>query len=115
MDTVTYPDPRTSEFVHRYMIPLRARTNSLAPWTARFVIEYTPTVITLDSDGEEHHRTVGFLPPEEFIPSLMLGIGKSHFDAREFTKARLILEWLLTEFPHSQAAPGASDLKRRIA
>jgi thioredoxin-related protein len=115
MDTVTYPDPRTAEFVHRYLIPLRAYTNSPAAWAARFVIQYTPTVITLDDDGKEHHRTVGFLPPEEFIPSLMVGIGKSHFDARQFTKARLILEWLLTEFPNSQAAAAASDLKRNIS
>jgi thioredoxin-related protein len=115
MDTVTYPDPRTIEFVNRYMIAVRAYTNSLAPWATRFVIQYTPTVITLDGDGKEHHRTVGFLPPEEFIPSLMLGIGKADFDAKQFTKARAMLEWLLTEFPHSQAAAEASDLKRKIS
>jgi len=114
MDTVTYPNLRTVEFVHRYMVPLRAYTNSLVAWATRFVIQYTPTVITLDGDGKEHHRTVGFLSPDEFIPSLMLGIGKAHFDASNFTKARAILEWLLTEFPRSQAASGASDLKRRI-
>jgi hypothetical protein len=114
MDTVTYPNPRAVEFVNRYMIPLRAHTNALAAWASRFVIQYTPTVMTLDDEGKEHHRTVGFLPPEEFIPSLMLGIGKAHFDAKQFVKARAMLEWLLTEFPHSQAAPAASDLKRRI-
>jgi thioredoxin-related protein len=96
------------------MIALRAHTNSLAAWATRFVIQYTPTVITLDDEGKEHHRTVGFLPPEELIPSLMLGIGKAHFEAKQLAKARAILDWLLTEFPHSQAAPAASDLKRRI-
>jgi thioredoxin-related protein len=115
MDTVTYPNSRTVEFVNRYMIPLRANTNSVAAWATRFAIQYTPTVITLDADGKEHHRTVGFLPPEEFIPSLMLGIGKAHFDANQFTKARAILECLLAEFPLSQAAPAASDLKRKIS
>ncbi len=114
MDTVTYPNPRTVEFVNRYMIAVRAHTNSLPQWATRFVIQYTPTVITLDGDGKEHHRTVGFLPPEEFIPSLMLGIGKAHFEAKEFTKAKAMLEWLLMEFPHSQAASAASDLKYRI-
>lgn len=97
------------------MIALRAHTNSLAAWATSFVIQHTPTVITLDDEGKEHHRTVGFLPPEEFIPSLMLGIGKAHFDARQFTKARAMVEWLLIEFPRSQAAPAASDLKRRIS
>ncbi len=114
MDTVTYPNARTVEFVNRYMIAVRAYTNSLPPWAAHFVIQYTPTILTLDGDGKEHHRTVGFLPPEEFIPSLMLGIGKAHFEAKEFEKARAILQWLLSEFPRSQAAPIASDLKRRI-
>jgi thioredoxin-related protein len=96
------------------MVAVRVYTNSLPQWATRFTIQYTPTVITLDGDGKEHHRTVGFLPPEEFIPSLMLGIGKAHFEAKEFTKARAILEWLLTEFPRSQAASAASDLKYRI-
>ncbi len=114
MDTVTYPNTRTAEFVNRYMIALRAHTTSLATWATRFVIQYTPTVITLDDDGKEHHRTVGFLPPEEFIPSLMLGIGKSHFESKQFTKAKAMLEWLLIEYPRSQAASAASDLKHRI-
>lgn len=115
MDAVTYSNTRTIEFVNRYMIPVRAYTNSLAPWATRFVIQYTPTVITADDEGKEHHRTVGFLPPEDFIPSLMLGIGKADFDANNFVKAKAILEWLLLEFPRSQAAPAASDLKRRIS
>jgi hypothetical protein len=113
LDTVTYPDSRTVDFVTKYMTPLRVYTNSLPAWANRFGIQYTPTVVTLDGEGMEHHRTVGFLPPEEFVPSLMLGIAKTHMDARRQAQARAMLEWLLLAYPGSQAATTATQLVRK--
>jgi outer membrane protein assembly factor BamD (BamD/ComL family) len=65
-------------------------------------------VITLDPEGKEHHRTVGFLPPEELIPSLMLGIAKSYFDQEKFGEALTMLDKLLKEYPRSYSAPEAA-------
>jgi outer membrane protein assembly factor BamD (BamD/ComL family) len=68
-------------------------------------------VITLDMEGKEHHRTIGFLPPEELIPSLMLGIAKCHFDQSKFQEAIAMLDRLLKEYPKSDAAPEAIYLR----
>ena len=72
---------------------------------------WTPTLVTLDIDGKEHHRTVGFLPPEEIIPSLLLGKAKVHFDHDEFQVALKSLEALLKDYPKSGAAPEAIFLR----
>jgi hypothetical protein len=95
------------------MVSLRVDTTSPPAWARRFTVQYTPTVITLDGDGTEHHRTVGFLPPEEFIPSLMLGMAKTHMDAQRQAQARAMLEWLLLAYPKSQAASTANQLLRK--
>jgi len=110
LDTVTYPDSRTVDFVTKYLIPLRVNTASAPPWSQRFTIQYTPTVMILDAQGGEHHRTVGFLPTDEFIPSLMLGMAKAHKDDSQPAQARAMLQWLLVSYPKSQAAAPASEL-----
>jgi len=92
------------------MIPLQVLFNA-QPLAKEFNIKWTPTVITLDAEGKEHHRTVGFLPPEELIPSLMLGMVKSYFDQEKFEKALSLLDQLLKEHPRSDSAPEALYLQ----
>ena len=112
MDTVTYPDPRTVRFVRDSMIALRVNTQQGRDLAMNFHIKYTPTVITLDGDGKEHHRSIGFQPPEEFVPALMLGIGKAYFDDGRFEQALSVFDKLLSEYPRSQSAATASDLRK---
>src|SRR5512136_2669929 len=107
MGAVTYPDPKVVQFIQDHMIPLQVLFNA-QPIATEFNIKWTPTVITLDAEGKEHHRTVGFLPPEEFIPSLMLGIAKSHFDQEKYEEALSMLDKLLKEYPRSDSAPEAA-------
>jgi outer membrane protein assembly factor BamD (BamD/ComL family) len=54
---------------------------------------------------------VGYLPPEEFIASLLLGIAKSHFDRQELDKALELLAELLSEYSKSDSAPEAIYLR----
>jgi thioredoxin-related protein len=79
MNAVTYSDENVIDFVQNNLIPLRIAFDT-QPLASEFNLKWTPTIIILDSQGKEHQRTVGFLPPEEFIPSLLLGIAKSYFE-----------------------------------
>jgi outer membrane protein assembly factor BamD (BamD/ComL family) len=54
---------------------------------------------------------VGFLSPEELIPSLLLGKAKIDFDHEDFAKALVSLEALLKDYPKSGAAPEAIFLR----
>jgi thioredoxin-related protein len=114
MDTVSYPDGNVADFIHKYLIPLRVHTNAAPEWARRFSIQYTPTMLVLDDDGKEHHRSVGFLPPEEFIATLMLGIAKLHKDQGSVERARAMVNWLLTAYPGSKAAASANELRATL-
>lgn len=109
MDAVTYPDSRVKKFIEETMIPLRIQYNE--PLATDFNVKWTPTIVTLDSEGKEHHRTVGFFEPEELIPSLLLGITKVYFDADQFDDALVHLNKLLNDYPKSSSAPEAIYLK----
>ena len=110
MDTVTYPNDKVIEFIQKHLIPLRVAFDA-KPLAADFDVKWTPTLITLDANGKEHQRTVGFLPPEELIPSLLLGIAKSYFNRERFSEALSNLDKLLADYPKSDAAPEAIYLR----
>jgi len=112
MDAVTYPDPRTIEFVNKNLIAFRVDANQGTEFVIRFEVQYTPTEIILDGEGKEHHRSVGYLPPEEFIPHLMLGMAKSKFNKDRCFQSLEILRRLLADYPGSKAAAEAAELKR---
>jgi len=106
MGAVTYPDPKVIAFITDHMIPLQVPSDH-KPLSSEFAVKWTPTLVTLDLEGNEHYRTVGFLPPEELIPSLVLGIGIMHFERGEFDQAIAAFDRLLKEHSKSdQAAQG---------
>jgi hypothetical protein len=106
MGAVTYPNPEVINFVRTRLVPVQVLSNS-KPLPTDFNIQWTPTMVVLDSSGKEHHRVVGFLSPEEFIPAMLLGIAKCAFDTGDFKQAISTLEELLTKYPMSDAAPEA--------
>lgn len=110
MDAVTYPDGKVTDFIGERMVAVRIPFDA-QPLSSQFRITWTPTLIVLDMYGNEHHRTVGFLPPEELIPSLVLAIGKADFAAGDFNDAILNLDNLLSRYPKSDAAPEAVYLR----
>jgi len=110
MGAVTFPDPKVVAFVNQSVVPIRL-AHDHKPLAEQFQVKWTPALVTLDAEGKEHHRTVGFLAPEELIPSLLLGNAKIDFDHEDFVKALVTLEDLLKNYPKSAAAPEAIFLK----
>jgi len=110
MGTVTYPDSRVAEFLNTRMVPVQMLYDA-QPFASTYNIKWTPTMIVLDGEGKEHHRIVGFLPPDEFIPALLLGIGKTAFDADELDKTMADFDKIVTAYPRSAAAPEAMYLR----
>jgi thioredoxin-related protein len=73
----------------------------------RFGVIWTPTIILLDVNGNEHHRFTGYLPPEDFIAQLILGKGKMEFNRDNFEKTMQCFQEILVRFPKADAAPEA--------
>jgi hypothetical protein len=106
MDAVTYPDPVVRAYFKGNIIPVRVAFDH-ETLAKKFGIKWTPALITLDAEGLEHHRTVGFLDPGELIPSLLLGRAKTDFDLDNFEGAIRTLESLLKDYPKSGSTPEA--------
>ena len=110
MDAVTYPKKEVAEFLNKAVVPLRVPSDA-KPLSDDFNLKWTPMLAVLDWNGKEHQRTVGFLPPDEFIPSVLLGIAKTHFDQDQFGEALTVLDRILSDYGGSNAAPEAVFLK----
>ncbi len=106
MGAVTYPDSRVAEFINNRTIPVQLLYDT-QPYASTYNVKWTPTILILDETGKEHHRIVGFLPPEEFIPGLLLGTAKVSFDRDELEQADADLEKVIHSYPQSAAAPEA--------
>jgi tetratricopeptide (TPR) repeat protein len=109
MGAVTYPDEKVIAFVTNNVVPLQVPSDSKL--AAEFKVKWTPTLATLDPEGKECHRTLGFLAPDELIPSVMLGIGKTFFEAGVFDKAISAFDKLLDEYDESSSATEAIFLR----
>jgi TolA-binding protein len=110
MDAVTYPEHKVVEYISKNMIALRVPPDN-KKLMSTFNITWTPTLVILDADGKEHRRIVGFLPPEELVPALLLGIAQSHFERERFTEALTGLGELIAAYPKSKATPEAIFLR----
>lgn len=110
MDAATYPNPKVIEFLQSRVIPVQLSHNA-EPYATDYRIKWTPSLLLVDTDGKEHHRVTGFLPPVEFIPSLLLGIGKGFFNQDRFKEALECLEQVISEYSYSSSAPEAVFFK----
>lgn len=106
MDAVTYPENKVIAYIQKSFIPLQVSYDA-KPLAADFNIKWTPTLITLGLDRKEHHRTVGFLGPDDFIANGLLGIGKFHFDNDRYPEALSLFENLIAVYPKSNVVAEA--------
>ena len=73
----------------------------------RFGAEWTPSILMLDPSGEERHRVEGFLPADDFLAQLGLGLGRIHFSAGRFQEAEDQFREVGERHPGSDAAAEA--------
>jgi TolA-binding protein len=53
----------------------------------RFGAQWTPSIFMLDANGIERHRIEGFLPQDDFLAQLQLGLGHIQFANKNFVDA----------------------------
>ena len=74
----------------------------------RFKVDWTPTVLIVDSDGTELHRIEGFLPADEFLGQLQLGFGHAQFTKGDFAGAERHFRDVCEQLPGTDAAAEAT-------
>ena len=106
-----YPDPRVIDFVTRQFIPVRVHVKENAAdfkrLGERFNAQWTPTTLLVDGSGAERHRIEGFLPTDDFLSQLALGLAKAAFARHDYASAERLYRDVLQQFPGTDAAPEA--------
>lgn len=106
-----YPDERVARFITENFIPARVHVRDQAEdfqrFGERYGAQWTPTTLELDPNGEERHRIEGFLPPEDFLGQLLLGMGHAAFKREQWDEAERRFREVVERYPDSDAAPEA--------
>ena len=106
-----YPAADIVEFITQHFFPVRAHALEQAEefqrLGERFGAKWTPTTLIVAPDGSERHRIEGFLPKDDFLAQLMVGVAKSDFARGRFAEARRWYDQVLERFPGTDAAPEA--------
>jgi tetratricopeptide (TPR) repeat protein len=106
MDAVAYPDQAVISFITENLVPLRLPADD-PKYGPKYMVKWTPTLLILDADGVEQYRTLGFYPPEDLIPSLLLGMGKACFNRPDRRLACGYYQRLMNDYPKNPLAPEA--------
>ena len=73
----------------------------------RFNAHWTPTILVADSTGAERHRIEGFLPADDFLGQLALGVAKAAFARQDYATAERLYRDVVERFPDTDAAAEA--------
>jgi TolA-binding protein len=111
MDAVTYPHEQVSQFLKENFIPVKLNTkeesDALNEATRLYAPIWTPTLLVIDHDKRVARRIEGFLPPEEFLPEMLLAQGTLLLRKNLYADAYALFQKVLTDYPNSLAIPEA--------
>jgi TolA-binding protein len=96
-----------TSFIEEHFLPVKIHIKENHAAFERFGAQWTPTVIVADSDGTERYRFEGYLPPEDFLSQLELGLAKTAFAKNRFDEAERWFRDIVARFPDSDTAPEA--------
>jgi TolA-binding protein len=96
-----------AELIKLNFIPVRLHVKKHPEAMGRFNVQWTPTVLILDSDGNERHRIEGYLPADEFLVQINIGLAHAAFRANRFGEAEQRYRGILDQYPKSEFAPEA--------
>ena len=106
-----FPDERVATAITRHFVPVRVhvkeQSDEFQRLGKRFNALWTPAQLLLESDGTERHRIEGFLPTEDFLAELSLGLGKAAFARQEWEAAERRFTDVVERYPDAGAGPEA--------
>ena len=99
-----------AQFIEQNFVPVRQHVKSpdYARSSERFAAFWTPTVLVIDPEGVERHRIEGFLPPDDFLDQLTLGLAHGHFQHREWHEAERLFREVTERHPEGDGAAEAT-------
>lgn len=96
-----------SEQLEPVRVHVREQKDEYKRLSERYDAQWTPTILILDSEGEERHRVEGFLPVDDFLSQVALGLSKSAFQRKDYAEAERRYREVVDKFPSTDAAAEA--------
>jgi thioredoxin-related protein len=107
LEAEVYPRDEVATLIAEHFAPVRILRSDHPQESKQFNVVWTPTLLFLEPDGTERHRIVGFLPFDDFLAQLHLGLAKAAFARDEFDASRRAFQEIVSRFPRTDAAPEA--------
>ena len=106
-----YPNFQDQRDVQEHVVAVRAHVKeqpeAFRTLGDRYDAHWTPTILILDADGEERHRIEGFLPEDDFLAQLALGVAKAAFSHSRFPEAEEDFKQVVARHADTDAAAEA--------
>ncbi len=96
-----------AKLIGENFLPVKIHIKEQPETFKRFGAQWTPTLVVADSGGTERYRFEGYLPPEEFLAQLELGLAKSAFAREQWNEAEQRYRELVQEYPKAETASEA--------
>jgi len=119
MDRVTFQDDDVAAMLNRLFVCVRVNLQQETAETKDALAIAkpccTPTFVHVDARRIEVRRTIGWLPPDEFIPELLLALGAHDMVRMRFDDAYNRFRSAVNDYPESAVAPEALFLAAAAA
>jgi TolA-binding protein len=106
-----YTDGRVRDFVTERFVPVRVHVReNRDEWqrlSAQYGVQWTPTILIVSPDGKEQHRIEGFLPADDFMSQVELGLAHAAFKRADYSNAETSFRDVASKYPKTDAAPEA--------
>ena len=102
-----YPDERVVKLIQENFLPVKIHIKENPKGFERFGAQWTPTIIVADSNGTERYRFEGYLPVDDFLAQLDLGLAKAAFANQNWSEAERRFREVAESFSQSDAAAEA--------
>ena len=86
-------------------MPVRLNILDQRDMAKRLRAFWTPTILFLDGEGVEHHRFMGYLPPDEYATQIHFAKGREAFIQGRYQVALDSYATVVDRWPKSDAAP----------
>lgn len=94
------------EIVEARTVPVRLDVTREKRLAKKFGVFWTPTLLYMDPAAERIlHRWIGYLPPEEFAPQVLVGVGLASHQVGRLDRAQDCFREATRRFPASFLAP----------
>jgi hypothetical protein len=106
-----WPDERVVRLVNENFLPARVHVKrdpeAFKRFGERYSAPWTPTILELDAEGVERHRVEGFLPADDLLAQLQLGLAHMAFHEERWADAERRFREIVDQLPRTDAAPEA--------